>query len=228
MIDRIISATRASTAEAIAKLPLVRSVRERLFGGEYDLVTNNTRGLPAVYNEALEVWKKQNARWLVFVHDDVYIDDAHVFTKLEEAHQQHGFNIIGLAGCKDPVIKSHNLWHVMAPREKLFGYAAHPAGQPGQIQVSSFGPSPSRVALIDGLFIAVHVPTVAKTNWKFNENYTFHHYDLASCIDANRQRLKIGVAPINVIHSSPGLMSVNDTIWSKSNDQFLKEYGVGA
>jgi hypothetical protein len=76
--------------------------------------------------------------------------------------------------------------------------------------------------------MAVHVPSIMKTSWKFNENYTFHHYDLASCIDANRQRLKIGVAPINVIHSSPGLMSVNDAIWSKSNDQFLKEYGTGA
>ena len=228
MIDRIVSATRASTPEDINKLPLVRSIEERLFGGEYDLMTNNTRGLPVVYNEALAKWKDHDARWLVFVHDDVYIDDAHVFNKLDDVHAQHGFNIIGLAGCKDPTIKSHNLWHVMAPRDKLFGYASHPAGQPGQIQVSSFGPSPARVALIDGLFMAVHVPSISKTSWKFNENYTFHHYDLASCIDANRQRLKIGVAPINVIHSSPGLMSVNDATWSKSNDQFLKEYGAGA
>jgi hypothetical protein len=47
---------------------------------------------------------------------------------------------------------------------------------------------------------------------------------MASCIDANRKGLKIGVYPIHVIHQSPGLLSVEDKLWKTSNEKFLQEY----
>jgi hypothetical protein len=90
--------------------------------------------------------------------------------------------------------------------------------------MTAFGPTPSRVALIDGLFMAIHLPSILDKGWRFNENYTFHHYDLASCIDANRKGLKIGVYPIHVIHQSPGLLSMEDKLWKDSNQKFLQEY----
>lgn len=230
MTDRIVFTTQLKHQQDIDNTMIMRSVRERLSHTNISVesCTGNVRGLPTVYNEFLTK-HRNDTRWMVFVHDDVYIDDAHVVDKLEHVYHQHGFEIVGLAGCLHPSIKSHNLWHVMADRNNLFGHVAHPSnesynGQP-TIRVTSFGPSPHRVTLIDGLFIAVHVPTVEYTGWKFNENYTFHHYDLSSCIDANNKRLKIGVAPINVIHTSPGLMSLEDVAWSSSNQRFLKEYG---
>lgn len=223
----IAAATRAHESEQCDALPIVRSIHERLQGKPiFELYTDNTLGLSELYNDVLNKYRKHSdVKWLVFAHDDVYIDDAHLRNKLDQSHQQHGFDIIGLAGCINPTIKTHNLWHIMASREHLRGHVAHPAAPNGVIQMSSFGPTPSRVAIIDGLFMALHMPSVRESQWKFNENYKFHHYDIASCIDANRHRLKIGVAPINVIHSSPGLLSVNDASWKTSNEMFLKEYG---
>lgn len=219
---KIVSCTRAVTDEQCEQLPIVKSYNECL-QNTCELVLNkgNTQGLPAAYNQTM---LSHHADWMVFVHDDVYIDDAMLVSKLENAHNIHGYDIVGLAGCLNPIIKSHNLWHVMAERSDLRGQVAHPVNASGQIITTPFGPTPSRVVIIDGLFMAVRMKSVEKTPWKFNENYSFHHYDMSSCIDANRHKLKIGVYPINVIHSSPGLMSVNDNNWKTSNECFLKEY----
>lgn len=228
----IISATRKSTDLLIKDLEICRSFDRNLKHfkvWELQIISNNTNGLSKTYNNALaNCIARGDVQWAVFVHDDVYIDDGDLDRKLNIAHLHHGFDIIGLAGCINPSIKQHNLWHIMTDRQNLRGYVAHPTGQflddKRQVSVTSFGPTPSRVALIDGLFIAVNVNSAKKTNWKFNENYNFHHYDIASCIDANNAKLKIGTYPINVIHSSPGLLSINDKAWTDSNTQFIKEY----
>jgi hypothetical protein len=94
----------------------------------------------------------------------------------------------------------------------------------GQSHVTPFGPSPERVAIIDGVFMSVNVKKVRSVGWKFNENYDFHHYDISSSLDANKKKLKLGVAPIHLIHSSPGLRDFNDITFQKNQAQFLKEY----
>ena len=40
---------------------------------------------------------------------------------------------------------------------------------------------------------------------KWDENVMFHHYDLIFCLDANKKSLRMGTAPIYVVHESPGL-----------------------
>lgn len=233
---KIVSCTTASTQTQISQLQITQCYKHFDNSGHVlELITNNKRGLPVVYNEVMHkhrttpVHNPEYVDWLVFVHDDVYIDDIRLGEKLERAHGVHGFDVVGLAGCLNPIIKPHNLWHVMGERQSLRGHVAHPIGQmlngEQQTTVTSFGPTPSRVVLIDGLFMAVKVESIRDNPWKFNENYTFHHYDISSCIDANRHKLKIGVYPINVMHTSPGLRSLDDTAWKTSNDRFLKEYG---
>ena len=221
----IVSCTRKMEIEANS-LPLYRSWRDGLNTPLYklDITWENTDGMPKVYNRKIEEYRDSGAEFIVCVHDDVYIDDSRLTHKLDDAYNKHGFDIVGLAGCLNPTIKPHNLWHIMAERKDLRGQVAHPAGAPGQIMTTPFGPTPSRVTMIDGLFMAVRTASVKNTGWKFNENYTFHHYDLSSCIDANRHKLKIGVYPIHVVHSSPGLKSLDDAAWKSSNDRFLKEY----
>ena len=88
-----------------------------------------------------------------------------------------------------------------------------------------FGPTPSRVAIIDGLFIAVKLKNVLDVGWKFNENFSFHHYDISSCLDANKLKLKVGVVPINVVHDSPGLSDYNNKSYQESEKKFLQLYG---
>ena len=139
------------------------------------------------------------------------------------------FDIVGLAGCLKPVIKTPALWHLMSSRENHRGGVYHPVAiddvtQP--VRYSSFGFTPARVTIIDGLFIAINLKVALNKKWSFNENYAYHHYDIASCIDANMKQMKIGVAPIHAIHQSAGLSSTNDTRWRESEAKFLAQYAV--
>lgn len=184
----------------------------------------NTTGLSVMYNRAIQEYGK-NFDNIVFIHDDVYVDDLDVCKKLERAHKD--FDIVGLAGGINPKVQKLALWHLMCGgfnSNNLRGAVAHPCNDKGQIFMTSFGPTPARVAILDGLFLSVDIRKINSVRWKFNENYTFHHYDIASCLDANTKSLKLGVAPIWVVHKSPGLLNTSDDTFVKSQDIFLKEY----
>jgi len=221
----IVSCTRKLREEA-KTLPLYRSWTDGLNTPNYklDITWENTEGMPVVYNRKIQEYKNTDVEFLVCAHDDVYIDDLKLYEKLQLSKEKLGYDIVGLAGGLNPRLTNPALWHVMTDRNQQRGEVAHPAGNNNQTMTTAFGPTPARVAIVDGLFLAIHLPSISKTNWKFNENYTFHHYDISSCIDANRAKLRIGVYPIHVIHSSPGLLSIHDEAWSKSNEKFLKEY----
>jgi hypothetical protein len=221
----LISCTRKSKEEATS-LPLYRSYTDGLRSPliKLDITWDNSEGMPTVYNRKLEEYRNSSAEFLVFVHDDVYIDDLKLYEKLSLSKNKLNYDIVGLAGGLNPRLTELALWHIMTEKNQQRGEVAHPAGNQGQTMTTAFGPTPSRVAIADGLFLAAHLPSINKTQWKFNENYKFHHYDIASCIDANRLSLKIGVYPIHVIHSSPGLLSIHDKAWSESNTKFLEEY----
>lgn len=186
--------------------------------------TQNKLGLSEAYNRFL----KDNPiyDYVLFVHDDIWIDDAGFIVKLEEGHRV--YDIIGIAGGLNPVLKVPALWHIMCggfQGGNLRGFAGHYLPDGETTNITNFGPSPSRVALIDGAFMSVNVRKTEKVNWRFNENYTFHHYDLSSCIDANALKLKLGVIPILTYHNSPGLRSLEDETFCKNQKQFLEEYG---
>lgn len=204
----------------------------------FDMVSSDNEGLPKVYNTFITEEVASRHDIVAFVHDDVYIDDLRLQQKLYTATRVNGFDLVGLAGCKDPIIKDPALWHLMADRSNLRGCVAHPynaaktkynALSPNfdyPIAYTHFGETPDRVTLLDGLFIAVNLQSALRVGWKFNEEFKYHHYDIASCIDANRKQLKLGVYPINVIHSSPGLLSMEDKNWKQSNEKFLKMYNT--
>lgn len=184
---------------------------------------NNTLSLSKCYNEFLDS-KGKNFDYVIFVHDDVFLDDLRLTEKICRAHMS--YDIVGLAGGISPAIKAPALWHIMCGGfngGNLRGAVAHPCSK-DQIMVTNFGPAPARVAILDGLFLSVDVRKINSVRWRFNENYEFHHYDIASSIDANNKHLKLGVAPIWVMHASPGLLNVNDERFTSSQEKFLSEY----
>jgi hypothetical protein len=184
---------------------------------------DNDTGLSEVYNQYITPKNAKKYDIALFLHDDVYVDDLKIRGKLYQAIQQ--YDIVGLAGCLSPRIKSPSLWHLMSGYDNHRGYVAH--ANPDDIttvRMTSFGPSPSRVILIDGLFMAVSLKAAIRSEWRFNESFKFHHYDLSSCLDANSKGLKIGVSPINVIHASPGLRSLHDSNFKHSEKKFLEKY----
>ena len=90
---------------------------------------------------------------------------------------------------------------------------------------TTYGPTPNRCLLLDGLFLAVNIKSARQAKWKFNENFDFHHYDISSCIDANEKKLKLGTCMVHAVHDSPGLKSIEDPEFQESNKKFLELYG---
>jgi GT2 family glycosyltransferase len=182
--------------------------------------TNNTTvGLSEYFNSCLEEFKDYDI--LTFIHDDVHIVNSDLHEQLKKAHQN--YDVVGVAGCISPKIIEQNLWHWMAGNQKnCRGMAGHPVSS-DSLYVTSFGPTPSRVVIIDGVLMSLNVKKILKANVKFDESFTFHHYDIDFCLTCNKNGIKIGVWPILINHSSPGLKEFND-VWNESNKIIIKKW----
>lgn len=177
----------------------------------YSIKTNNRDSLAKVYNKEIENPYNKN-KILVFVHDDVIIEELFLMEKLNEAMEQ--FDIVGLAGIKAPItIKEPCLWHLMGPPSQYSGFVTHFVEQDLNKRFStSFGASPERVILLDGLFLAINTEKILEKGVRFDENSParFHFYDIDFCLTSNKMKLKNGTWPIFVTHRSHGLKSADN------------------
>lgn len=224
----VVSGTRAHRGEETMLSQSLTDLKmyNRTIHKEYDLKihTNNSTGLSSLYNQYINEQTAEENEIALFVHDDVYIDDAGCFDKLRKAIAT-GVDIVGLAGGSQAKIQAPTLWHLMCDKSLYSGAVSHtlPQDQNSTI-VTSFGPYPRRCVLLDGLFLAVNLKRAIATGWKFNESFQFHHYDLASCLDANAKKLKLSTWNIHVVHRSLGLWDYNGAAFQESEKKFLETY----
>lgn len=227
----IISAS-AKTEKERHQLLLFRSFQSVLGAGkgsvDLDITYANKKGLPEVYNAKFREYSQSGYDFIIFCHDDVYIDDANLIAKLGRARNAFGAELIGVAGGSQPTITSPTLWHRMCSRETWRGAVQHPSTGGSGFSTSVYGTTPAPVDLLDGLFLAVHTESALRTGWAFNETFRFHHYDLAASLDAKRLGMQIVAYPLNIVHVSPGLADLNDPAWVRSDADFIRLYGVGA
>jgi hypothetical protein len=218
---KIICATPFNKEEFKEKSQLALFLDKNMLWGNSKIIYQNTNGLSKVYNSFINSTNKDN--YLIFVHDDVLIEDLFFFEKLDIAFSK--YDILGLAGSKECNLKSQiPAWHLMSDRSKFVGEVAHSKDK--TVWTTVFGPTESRALVLDGLFIAVNVNRLLETNTKFDENFTFHHYDITFCLLANKNRLKLGVYPIKVTHFGLG-DSMNSIEWRKSAELFKEIYKNG-
>lgn len=198
---------------------LYKSINKFKF--DYHIEQNNTKkGIGTFLNEMLK--KYENKDYLVFIHDDVDVISTDLEFQLKEAFKQ--YDVVGVAGCINPKIIDKNLWHWMGQtKENLRGFAGHPLPPYDGFFVTSFGPTPSRVAIIDGVFMAFKISKLMEANVKFDEQFKFHHYDIDFSLTCNAKKLKIGVWPILINHQSPGLRDFDNT-FNISNQKFLDKW----
>ena len=222
---RVVCATRKDredfySATALGKsLSLYRppAVELRLFAG-------NTLGLSAVYNMAIEESAGEQ-EILLFVHDDLHLCDFHWAGRLREGLA--AFDIVGLAGNRRRVPGQPG-WGMTdekltaEQRGNLSGIVAHGKGFPAE-SVNVFGPPGQRVALLDGLFLAVRSRTLQSKSLRFDERFDFHFYDLDFCREAERAGLAMGTWPIAVVHESRGGY-VSDS-WRQGYERYLEKWG---
>lgn len=187
------------------------------------IICNNTKPLAQVYNQFLIPAYKDDI--LIFCHDDCVIEDVLLGHKLNEA--MNHYDIVGLAGIKAPVtIKPPCLWHLMGDRGNLSGAVAHFENKSlNKRFMTSFGPTPERVILLDGVFLAVNMERILEKGLKFDEKNPagFHFYDLNFSMDANQLGLKLGTWPIWVTHESHGLANPSED-WLKGQTYLLEKY----
>tara|TARA_B110000495_G_scaffold73649_1_gene63024 strand:+ start:2161 stop:2862 length:702 start_codon:yes stop_codon:yes gene_type:complete len=195
---------------------------------KFKVVTKNKKGLSQVYNECITKKNEDKHDIVVFCHDDLYIDDSKIRGKLYKSMFVDGYDIVGLAGASTCKIDHDeaSLWHHMSDRSSWTGTVFHPYGKDTtQIMSTTYGPTPQRCLLLDGVFLAINIKKIRLAKWKFNTDFMFHHYDLAGCIDANSKKLKLGTCMIHAVHDSPGLTSTDDPEWQISHKKFLAQYG---
>jgi protein O-GlcNAc transferase len=163
----------------------------------------NTRGLSEVFNESIE--HADDNALLVFIHDDVWIDQAQFFDSVYAGLQM--FDVIGVAGNKrrlpnQPGWAFVDLNFTWDSKEHLSGRVAH--GEKAHGKISEYGPVPASCELMDGVFLATKKSTLINKQVKFDEQFDFHFYDLDFCRTARNAGLSLGTWPVKLTHQSGG------------------------
>ena len=222
-----ISATRLTKDEFWEKSALGRSLT-RIDPPDHErwvarIAYLNTRGLPAVFNERIAAAAPDDI--LVFLHDDLWIDDLFICDHLEEA--LHEFHIVGVAGntrrapfqpgwafvVKDNVVD----WDEPGNLRGAIAHGAEPFGA-----IRRFGPTYEECELLDGVFTAVRAATLAESGLRFDQRFSFHFYDLDFCRTAREKGLRLGCWPISLTHQSPG--GYGDPVWQAGYDAYIAKW----
>ena len=202
---RIVSATRYSERKFWKKSPLGVSLKR--LSHDKRLVPcvafENRRGLPDIYNTC--ILDQDACDSLVFIHDDVWIDDFFFGDRVAEGLL--AYDVIGIAGnrCRS---KNQPAWlyvdeqFTLDNRANLSGAVAHGKAPFGQ--VFFFGTVPMDCELLDGVFLAARKSALTANKVLFDPAFDFHFYDLDFCRTARQRELRIGTWPIAITHQSAG------------------------
>lgn len=206
------------TNEFIQRSPLAASVNRIAVAAEVrvDLRASNTLGLSEVYNVALA--EAEAGETILFVHDDVWIDDWQMPVRLDEALER--FDVVGLAGTRRRLPKQ-GAW-LFTDLSWTFdtGWLSGAVSHDGN--VTPYGPTPERVVLLDGLFLAAKVSTLREANVAFDPQFTFHFYDLDFCRSCEAAGLSMGTWPIAANHASAG--SFGSPEWTRAYERYLAKW----
>lgn len=220
----IVTATRRSAEEFWNSSALGISLRRLAYDQRLSLqvAVSNRAGLPEVYNSRISPQNK--AEILVFVHDDVWIDDYFLADRVLGGLES--FDVIGVAGNRRRS-PGQRAWHyVSAPGQQqdwktLSGAVAH--GKTPFGRVSAAGPVPAECELLDGVFLAARLRKLLEHSVRFDPLFDFHFYDLDFCRAARRAGLRLGTWPICLTHQSEG--AFESPAWLNGYAKYLQKWG---
>jgi len=219
----IVSATRLAETEFWNKSALGLSLRRlkrdaRLVAR---VAFENARGLPEIYNARIDAPDAPDL--LVFVHDDVWIDDYFLAERVTDALK--AYDLIGVAGNRRRV-PGQPAWAFVDARftwdakENLSGAVAHGRNPFGAI--SFFGPAPADCELLDGVLLAARRSRLAAAGVRFDPRFAFHFYDMDLCRSARAKGLRLGSWPICLTHQSGG--AFGSDAWQAQYRAYLEKW----
>ena len=228
----LVTASRATLQDFYTHTALGRSVQRLRAAGvalKVRAACQNRAPLAEVYNAAIEPAFADHT--VVFVHDDVQIDDHHIAKRLHEALQS--FDVVGLAGCVQRLpgqpawLFPQRVGH-WAPPGQLLGCVGHdttghPQARRKLRMVKHFGASHHRAALLDGVLLAVRGQTLLDHALRFDPALAFDFYDLDFCRQAEQRGLQLGVWPLAITHLSAG--NFDSPSWRRTYPIYLEKWG---
>ena len=236
----IISASRTQEPEFWAETALGQSIKRfRTFQTfrplqEKDLAIRfrpviqfaNRDGLGIVYNKVIDA---KTERYLdaneifLFVHDDVWLDDAQLGEHLIEGLQY--FDVIGVAGSTQRIpgqpswsFRDTDFTPNVDTMSGMIGHGTQPCGR-----LSYFGPWRQKCELLDGVLLATRASTLRRSGVRFDPLFEFHFYDLDFCRTARCGGLTLGTWPIAITHQGAG--NYNDDNWLPSYAKYVNKWG---
>ncbi|MFM2148277.1 MAG: hypothetical protein RLZZ187_583 [Pseudomonadota bacterium] len=229
-----VTATRTSRAEFEATSPLGLSLPRvgQLTPLQLRLFAENSAPLGQCYNAAIE--EAPAGAILVFVHDDVRIDDWMAGARIADGLRR--FDVLGLAGNirRQP---GQETWYMRPGRlvdgvrhiaefdhPHLSGAIGH--GMAAVAAITVYGAAPVAVRLLDGVFLAARADRLRESGVRFDPALGFHLYDLDFCRAAEAAGLSLGTWPIAVTHASAG-GSVQSAAWAEACTRYLVKYNEG-
>ena len=182
----------------------------------------NKRGLPGIFNTRIAA--AGDGDILVFIHDDVWIDDMYFGDRIVEGLK--AFDVIGVAGCQRRVPKQPS-WAFAdtttnrGDRVDLSGSVAHAKDPFGEL--SHFGPVPRECELLDGMFLAARKSVLSAGEVAFDPRFDFHFHDMDFCRRARQRGLRLGTWPICLTHASDGV-AFDDVSWERQYRVYLEKW----
>ncbi len=227
----IACATRESEDRFETHTPTGRSLarlRQAVFRVHAEVAARNRAALAKAYN--VTVREELADHIVVFMHDDVWIDDFYLPQRLHEALGQ--YDVVGVAGGRNR-IAGQPAWCFPTRlgewdlRDNLLGTVAHEvkpqkSAEPSPVSRYGFARGPAR--LLDGLLIATRVASLLERGVRFDECFPFHFYDLDFCRTAEARGLRLGVWPLSVTHHSPG-DGFGNAAWMACWGRYIGKWG---
>lgn len=210
--------TDSLLAASLRKVGEYRNVSLKLF-------PNNRLPLGSIYNKAIKEASDRDV--LIFIHDDVYIDDWMIVDRIDAALKD--FDLLGVAGNR----RSQNgqiTWYLNPLKDNgskfdigwLAGAVSH--GDTDEFSVTNYGGTYQEVRLLDGVLLAGKATVFKKSRIQFDTELGFHLYDLDFCDEAINAGLRIGVFDTAISHESSG-NSINSIDWKKSASLYFSKRG---
>lgn len=220
----IISATRLQESDFWSRSALGISLRrlkddDRLVPR---IAYANRRGLPEIYNE--RILAADGDALLVFIHDDVWIDDYYIADRIIEGLQK--YDVIGVAGNRR-IVPRQPAWafpdtgFAWDDKANLTGAVAHAKTPFGTISV--FGEVPAECELLDGVFLCAKKSALVANNVFFDPRFDFHLYDMDFCRSARQNGLRLGTWPICLTHQSRGAFGTEQ--WTAKYSAYIEKWG---
>lgn len=178
-------------------------------------------GLAAVFNPEIEQAHVDDV--LVFIHDDIRIDDWLIEQRLQEALTV--FDVIGVAGNVTRSPNQRGWYGSMTAVDEPFIPMGEPIFAVGRLNDTPTyrATAPTAVKLLDGVFMAAKAGTLQQANIRFDPQFHYHHYDLDFSRQCEQASLRLGVWPIALTHA-PTTGDLSQT-WFDSGSAYLKKWG---